>query len=116
MDKPEQSGAFQTGEEITWSDLGGGIKRKIYGYDKQLMMVKMAFEKGAIGTLHHHYHTQVSYIESGVFELTIGDEKKVIKQGDGYFVTADVVHGLLCIEPGVLVEAFAPYRADMLNS
>jgi quercetin dioxygenase-like cupin family protein len=115
MENPVQNGVFQSGEEIAWDEVGGGIKRKIYGYDNQLMLVKMEFEKGAIGALHHHYHTQVSYVESGVFELTIGDEKKVLKQGDGYFVPADVVHGLLCLEPGALVEAFAPYRADLLQ-
>jgi quercetin dioxygenase-like cupin family protein len=110
----KQSTAFQTGADIAWQDLGNGIKRQLYGYNNQLMMVKMSFEKGAIGVLHHHYHTQVSYIESGVFELTIGDEKKTLKQADGYFVSPDFVHGLVCIEPGVLVEAFTPGRQDFL--
>jgi quercetin dioxygenase-like cupin family protein len=34
-------------------------------YDDNVMMVKVAFEKGAVGSLHSHYHTQISYVESG---------------------------------------------------
>jgi quercetin dioxygenase-like cupin family protein len=30
-------------------------------YDDNLMMVKVAFEKGGIGALHSHFHTQMSY-------------------------------------------------------
>jgi quercetin dioxygenase-like cupin family protein len=48
------------------------------------MMVKVKFEKDAIGPLHEHPHTQVSYVESGLFEVTIGDKKKIIKKGDGF--------------------------------
>jgi quercetin dioxygenase-like cupin family protein len=115
MENSKGSGVFQTGEEIAWEDAGNGIKRKIYGYDSQLMLVKMVFESGAVGALHHHHHTQVSYVESGVFELTIANEKKILRTGDGYFVPSNTVHGLVCIEPGVLVEAFSPLRDDLLK-
>lgn len=111
----KKNAVFQAGGEIEWENIGAGIKRQLYGYNDQLMMVKMSFEKGAIGVMHHHHHTQVSYIESGVFELAIADEKKILKQGDGYFVPSDVVHGLVCIEPGVLVESFTPSRQDFLK-
>jgi quercetin dioxygenase-like cupin family protein len=115
MNNLMQSNVFQVGAELEWQDAGPGMKRLMYGYNSQLMLIKMQFEKGAVGTLHHHPHVQASYIESGVFELTIGDEKKVLNQHDGYFVPPDVIHGLLCIEPGVLVEAFTPCREDMLK-
>jgi len=35
------------------------------GYDGQLMMVKVEFEKGAVGTLHEHYHSQATYVADG---------------------------------------------------
>ena len=37
-------------------------------YDDRVMLVKVDFETGAIGSLHKHYHTQISYVESGSFE------------------------------------------------
>lgn len=115
MENSKQSAIFQLGEEIEWEDVDPGIKRRVYGYNEQLMMVRITFERGAMGVLHQHQHSQVSYIESGVYELTIGDTKRTLKQGDGYFVPPNTVHGLICIQPGVLVEAFTPCREDFLT-
>ncbi|WP_113664172.1 cupin domain-containing protein [Pedobacter nanyangensis] len=110
-----QSELFQIETETTWEDLGNGVQRKIYGYDDQIMLVKAKFEAGAIGPLHEHYHVQVTYVESGVFEMTIGDEKKIIRKGDGYYVPPHAVHGCVCIEPGILIDVFAPHREDFIK-
>lgn len=110
-----QSKLFQIETETTWEDLGNGVQRKIYGHDDQIMLVKAKFEAGAIGPLHEHYHVQVTYVESGVFEMTIGDEKKIIRKGDGYYVPPHAVHGCVCIEPGILIDVFAPHREDFIK-
>ncbi|KPM47238.1 cupin domain-containing protein [Jiulongibacter sediminis] len=100
--------------QIPWEELGGGIKRKIMAYNEQMMIVKVAFEKGGVGAMHSHPHTQASYVESGVFELTIGDEVKNLKAGDAYFVPSDVEHGAVCLQDGVLIDVFTPRREDFL--
>lgn len=115
MAKEIQSNIFQAGQDLLWEDAAPGIKRKIYGYTDKVMLVVVKFEKGAVGTLHQHPHTQVSYVESGEFELTIGEEKKVLKTGDGFYVPPDTIHGAVCIEPGVLIDIFSPHREDFLN-
>ena len=109
-----QSNLFQIENDISWEDLGNGIQRQIYGYDDKVMLVKVKFEKDAVGQLHQHPHTQVTYVESGVFEMTIGDEKKIIKKGDGFYVPSNAVHGIVCLEEGMLVDVFAPLREDFL--
>lgn len=108
------SAPFQSGSEIPWQDLGNGLQRQLLGYDDKIMLVKVKFAAGAVGTLHSHVHSQVTYVESGVFDMTIGDEIKRIRQGDGYYVLPNVVHGIVCIEPGVLIDAFSPLREDFL--
>jgi len=110
-----QSELFQIETETTWEDLGNGVQRKIYGYDDKIMLVKAKFEAGAVGPLHEHYHVQVTYVESGVFEMTIGDEKKIIRKGDGYYVPPHAVHGCVCVEPGILIDVFAPHREDFIK-
>jgi quercetin dioxygenase-like cupin family protein len=80
------------------------------------MLLKVKFEKGAVGAMHEHFHSQATYVESGIFEMTIGLEKKIIRQGDGYFVTPHVVHGIVCIEPGVLIDVFSPCREDFITT
>jgi quercetin dioxygenase-like cupin family protein len=110
-----QSNEFQFEQEIPWEDVGNGIQRQIYGYDEKIMLVKAKFEKGGVGSLHQHPHVQVTYVESGVFEMTIGDEKKIIRKGDGYYVPPNIIHGCVCLEAGMLVDVFSPHREDFLK-
>ncbi|RZK68704.1 MAG: cupin domain-containing protein [Pedobacter sp.] len=105
---------FQIENHIPWEDLGNGISRQVFGYDERIMLVKAKFEKGAIGELHEHHHTQVTYVASGVFEATIGGKKQIINQGDGFYVPPNVIHGCICLEPGTLIDSFTPHREDFL--
>ena len=116
MNTIQKSEAFQVNEAIQWLDAGPGIQRQLFGYDDKIMLVKVRFEKNAEGSLHEHFHSQATYVESGVFELTIGSEKKVLKAGDGYYVTPHVVHGCICVEAGILIDVFSPLREDFLQS
>ncbi len=108
------SNLFQFEDEIEWENLGNGIKRQIFGYDDKIMLVKAIFDKGAVGALHQHPHSQVTYVRGGAFEMTIGNQIKLIKDGDGYYVPPNIIHGVVCIEPGMLVDAFSPAREDFL--
>lgn len=102
-------------ENIEWQDLGNGIHRKIMAYDDNLMMTKVRFQNGAIGVLHQHFHTQMAYIESGIFEVEIAGEKKILKTGDVYFVQPNLIHGVICLQEGVLVDIFTPMREDFIG-
>ena len=94
----KKSDTFQIAADIQWEYAGDGIVRQIMGYDEHLMMVKVKFDQGAIGTLHQHPHTQSTYVASGSFEVTIGEEKKILKAGDGYYVAPNLLHGCVCLE------------------
>jgi len=109
-----QGSIYQIDKESEWEDLGNGISRKVFGYDDQIMLVKAKFRQGAIGVLHQHPHVQVTYVESGKFEMTIGAEQRIISRGDGYYVPPNVVHGCVCLEEGILIDTFSPHRADFL--
>jgi quercetin dioxygenase-like cupin family protein len=111
-----QSSEFQFEKDIPWEDVGNGIQRQIYGYDDRVMLVKAKFEEGGVGSLHQHPHSQVTFVESGVFEMTIGNEKKIIRKGDGYYVPPNTIHGCVCLEAGMLVDVFSPHREDFLKS
>ncbi|KDS58761.1 pectin degradation protein [Bacteroides uniformis str. 3978 T3 ii] len=45
----------------------------------------------------------------------MGDEKKIVEAGDGIYIEPDILHGCVCLEPGVLIDCFAPIRADFLK-
>ena len=66
---------FVTASDMAWESVGQGVRRKIMTCDDNLMMVVVAFDTGGIGSLHQHVHTQMSYVESGVFAITIAGRK-----------------------------------------
>lgn len=109
-----QSPSFQFDKELPWEDLRNGMQRQLFGYDDKLMMLKIKFERGAVGAMHRHPHSQSTYIESGVFDMTIDNITKRLSAGDGYFVASGLEHGIVCIEPGMLIDVFSPHRADFL--
>lgn len=106
--------SFIENNTIEWVNSGNGIKRKILAYDAQVMMVKVAFETGAIGTLHQHVHIQITHIESGIFEVEISGEKQVLKSKDVFIVPSNALHGVVCLEAGILLDVFSPMREDFL--
>lgn len=101
-------------KENDWENLGDGISRQITGFNKNLMIVKVKFEKGAIGSLHDHFHSQASYVASGKFKITIDGKAEILEAGDGFFVQPNLVHGAECLEPGILIDTFNPQREDFL--
>ncbi len=109
-----QSDVFIKPEESDWVEAAPGVRRRLLGYNGDLMLVEFAFEAGAIGALHAHRHVQSSYVASGRFELTIGERTEILEAGDGYFVPPNVTHGCQALEAGVLIDAFAPQRDDFL--
>jgi len=113
MNDPTREG-FISASDISWERAGDGVRRKILGYDQELMLVRVQFEKGSIGYLHKHPHRQVTYIESGVFDVQLGAEKKKLGAGDCYFVPSGVEHGVVALEAGVLVDVFTPAREDFI--
>ena len=101
-------------EKLAWENPSPGITRQIMGYDDQIMMVKVRFEKGAVGAPHTHFHSQVTYVASGKFEFEIGGKKSVVGPGDGCYMEPDELHSCVCLEAGDLIDVFTPHRADFL--
>lgn len=92
-----------------------GITRQILGHESDLMLVKVTFEKGAAGAVHKHPHQQVTYIESGTFEVEIDGHKKVLEAGDSFVVPSNLSHGVVCLKDGVLIDGFSPRRDGFLE-
>jgi quercetin dioxygenase-like cupin family protein len=116
MGTTETAKVFVDNQDIPWEQMDTGVKRKIMAYDDKLMVVKVAFDKGGVGSLHQHYHTQITHVESGSFEVEIGDEKKILSAGDAFYVPPNILHGAVCLEAGVLIDVFSPMREDFIKN
>ncbi|HEX5869281.1 MAG TPA: cupin domain-containing protein [Longimicrobium sp.] len=115
MTQSTESARFVHGYQQPWEDLGGGVQRQVLGYDAQLMMVRVRFEAGAVGAVHHHPHRQATLVESGRFRVEVGHEGRTLEAGDSFFAAPDVPHGVVALEAGVLVDVFTPAREDFLK-
>lgn len=109
------SETFLYEKQLNWENAGEHVTRQIMGYNGDIMLVKVKFEKNAVGTPHRHPHTQTTYIVSGKFKFTVDGKTQIVGPGDGVFVAPNVLHGCVCLEPGVLIDCFNPARADFLK-
>lgn len=98
MKLPEKKQRWVYHAEALPQAAGEGVTRRVLAYTDGLMCVENTFEKGAVGALHHHPHTQITYVVSGAFEFTV----------DG------VEHGCVCTEAGILLDIFTPMREDFV--
>jgi quercetin dioxygenase-like cupin family protein len=110
------SGAFAHGGDMPWQVMDAGVRRQILVHGPDLMLVRVEFETGAVGTLHHHPHRQATYVAAGRFEVTVGEEVRTLEAGDAFFAVADIPHGVRALAPGMLVDCFTPARQDFLTA
>ena len=82
MEKQHKDAAWVPHAEIEPEVCGKGVKRRVLAYSKDAMCVENTFETGGVGAMHCHPHTQITYIVSGRYRFTIGDETREVGPGD----------------------------------
>ena len=102
-------------EEIEAESVAPGVSRKVLAFAEELMCVENHFEEGGVGALHHHPHTQITYVVSGAFEFEIDGVKKIVRPGDSMLKRDSVEHGCVCLEAGILLDIFTPMRKEFVG-
>ena len=56
-------------------------------------------------------------VYSGEAKLRIGDEERIVKKGDFYYIPSNTSHSDTCIgdEPFIMLDIFFPLRKDFLK-
>jgi len=103
-------------KDIEGKEAAPGVVRKVMAYCDAMMCVVNEFETGAVGAMHSHPHTQITYIAEGRFRFTIGGETKEVGRGDTLYKQGGMPHGCVCLEKGAAVDFFTPMREDFVNS
>ena len=106
---------FMFGDRIPRESVGEGLTRQLFGFNESILMARVEFEAGAVGEIHRHEHSQVSYVESGEFDVIIDGVETRLGPGDSFFIQPNLAHGAVCRKAGVLIDVFSPVREDFLD-
>jgi quercetin dioxygenase-like cupin family protein len=107
--------AFVRAADTAWEEVGPGVKRQIIAHGPGLMLVRVAFEEGAVGPEHTHPHLQCTLVESGRFAITIDGKTRELSAGDSFFVASGLPHSAVALGAGMLVDSFSPMREEFLD-
>ena len=91
------------------------MTRRVKAFSDDIMCVENVFETGAVGTMHTHPHTQLTYIVSGRFRFTVGENVYEVGAGDTLLKKDGVIHGSVPLEGGVILDLFTPMREDFVG-
>lgn len=101
-------------DDTVWTEVAPGNRRAVLSHRPEMMLVAFRFEKGAIGAVHSHPHTQVSYVAEGMFDVTVDGITTRLGAGSSFIVAPNLVHGVVALAPGLLIDTFTPRREDFL--
>ena len=101
-------------EDTVWTEVAPGNRRAVLSHRPEMMLVAFRFDEGAVGAPHSHPHTQVSYVAEGAFDVTIDGVTTRLAAGSSFIVAPNLVHGVVALAPGLLIDTFTPRRDDFL--
>jgi len=110
-----KSNAFMFGNRTSREQVGEGLVRQLFGFDDAILMARVEFDAGAVGAVHAHPHSQVSYVVSGEFDVFIDGVETRLGPGDSFYIEPNLKHGAVCRKAGVLIDVFSPVRSDFLD-
>lgn len=102
--------------EIDYEKLDEKSKRKVLSRGGSMMAVEVHFKAGGVGEAHsHEAHEQLSYILAGKFEIRVGEETMILKEGDSFYAPFNTVHGVKALEDSIILDIFTPQRQEFLG-
>ncbi|MDP6779062.1 MAG: cupin domain-containing protein [Candidatus Latescibacteria bacterium] len=106
---------FINWDDIPANNLAPGIRIRA-PYGENVMMSLLEMEEGSVIPRHHHPHEQAGILLEGRMELTIGDESRVVNEGEAYLIPPNVPHRALPVGgPAVALDIFSPVREDYVD-
>lgn len=110
-----RSEAFVFGGRTPKEEVGERLTRQLFGYNDSNLMARVELDVGAVGEIHAHPHSQVSYVESGEFDVYIDGVEKRPGPGDSFYIHPNLDQGAVCRKAGELLDVLSPVRQDFLD-
>ena len=99
-------------EERESKEIAPGVRISTFWGDRTLLSI-VEVDEGSVVPRHSHSHEQSGIVLEGEIEMGIGEESKVLKQGEMYIIPGNVYH---YAKPhngfGKALDIFSPVRDD----
>lgn len=106
---------FYNSDELRRNEIAPGVNIKTM-WGEKIMMNIVEIEPNAVVPNHTHPHEQAGMMIQGEFEMTIGDETKVVTVGDTYIIPGGVEHSVHCGGiKAIALDIFSPPREDYMG-
>jgi quercetin dioxygenase-like cupin family protein len=89
-----------------------GVVRRTLAWGERVMACQTTIAAGKEVPTHAHPHEQITYVMSGILEVTVGDAEQTLQAGDSILIPAEASHVTRARGDVVLVDVFAPPRED----
>ncbi len=93
-------------------EIFGGTIRGHYAHMDRLTFGEVELATGTVLPLHQHPHEQISYVISGRFEFTVGNETQVLEPGMAAIIPSGISHGGRTLTACRVIDVFSPVRED----
>lgn len=88
-----------------------GVRTRTFWKDKMLMSLVELDPNSEVAT-HTHAEEQCGYVTKGTIEMLIGQERRLLKEGDLYHIPGNVAHQARAGPKGaVVLDVFSPIRS-----
>ena len=114
-EQPEITAINRRYEETRPIEMFPGVVRRTLVSGRQVTLVEITLEAGALVPRHEHPHEQAGTVISGRIELEIGDQRSTPGPGSSYLIPGGAPHEVRAREATRLIEVFSPPREDFLD-
>ena len=98
--------------EVAKCDMGEGVVRQDLASGERLNVLHWNLADGSEVKLHVHGQEQFGYVIKGGFKIIIGEDEKILKEGDAYMVPPNVPHSFVAIGETEAIDVFSPVKTD----
>lgn len=89
----------------------GALSRTFWG--EQMLFSLLELAPGCVVPRHSHPHEQAGIMLEGEMEFTIGDETRIVRTGDIFFIPGGVEHSVRVLDTPVrALDVFSPVREE----
>ncbi len=92
-----------------------GVTRRSFNSERATV-TSYTFDPGATFPRHHHPQEQITLVQAGDVEMTIGDRVERLEAGEWSVIEPDVEHGITAGSGGATVLAVAVPRRESVDA